>query len=156
MTPRPEVLGARVDPTTIPLPAPTPVSEGFWAGCRAGRLLVPRCRACGHQFFPPQPACTRCLSPDIEERECTGRGALYSYTIVWRPQNPAFQVPYIVAIVELDEGWHLVTNLLNCEPEEVEVGMPVTVRFTSVSDDITLPYFVPDPGVPPVRRGSAS
>ena len=137
------ILGARRLPTTIPLPVASPVSRPFWDACRAHRLVVQRCGACGNQFFPPQPACTRCLSSDIVFHECTGRGIVYSYTTVWRPQNPGFEIPYIVAIIQLEEGWHLATNLLDCSPERVEIGLPVEVRFTEMSDTVTLPYFVP-------------
>ena len=76
-------------------------------------------------------------------RKSSGRGAVYSYTVVHRPPRPAFTAPYVVAIVELEEGWHLLTNLVDVAPEAVTVGMPVEVAFRALSDAITLPYFRP-------------
>ena len=93
--------------------------------------------------FIPQPLCTRCQSDALEWVESTGRGTVYSHTVVHRPPRPAFAVPYVVAIVELDEGWHMLTNLIDCRPEEVCVGMPVEVAFRPASEAITLPYFRP-------------
>jgi uncharacterized OB-fold protein len=71
----------------------------------------------------------------------SGRGTVYSYTVVHRPPRPAFAVPYIVAIVELDEGWHMLTNLVDVAPAAVTVGMPVEASFRPMSEEITLPYF---------------
>ena len=73
--------------------------------------------------------------------DTSGLGTVYSYTVVHRPQRPEFAVPYVVAIVELDEGFHMLTNLVECRPEDVEVGMPVVVHFQRMSEAITLPYF---------------
>ena len=126
-----------------PLPEPTELSRPFWEGCRRGELLVQRCRACGHHVFIPEAACTRCLAPDLEWAPSSGRGVVYSYTIVYRPQQPTFAVPYVAAIVELEEGWHALTNIVGCPPEQVRVGMPVRVHFERRSDEITLPLFRP-------------
>ncbi len=127
----------------IPLPRPTPLSEPFWEGCREGELRVQRCRACGRYVFIPQPACTGCLSRDLAWTRVAGRGVVYSYTVVHRPPNPAFEVPYTVVIVELEEGFHMLSNLVDCEPEAVRVGMPVEVCFERVSEEIALPRFRP-------------
>ena len=75
--------------------------------------------------------------------ESSGRGTLYSYTVVHRPQQPVFEVPYTVAIVELEEGWYMLSKLVDCEPEEVEIGMPLEVSFRPMSEEITLPFFRP-------------
>ena len=85
---------------------------------------------------------TRCQS-DSDWAESSWRGTVYSYTIVHRPPRPDFAVPYVVAIVELDEGWHMLTNLVDVAPATVHVGMPVEVVFRAMSDEITLPYFGP-------------
>ncbi len=127
----------------IPLPRPTQLSRPHWEGCREGRLLVQRCASCGEYVFIPQPICTRCQSDALEWVESTGRGTLYSYTIVHRPQRPEFEVPYTVAIVELEEGWHMLSHLVECEPESIAVGMPLEVSFRRMSDEITLPLFRP-------------
>jgi uncharacterized OB-fold protein len=129
--------------TSTPLPRPTPLSRPHWDGCREGRLRVQRCRACGNHVFIPLPLCNACGARELEWVDTSGRGTVYSYTTVWRPQRPEFQVPYTVAIVEMEEGWHLLTNLIGCEPAQVRVGMPVQVDFRRRSDEITLPYFRP-------------
>jgi hypothetical protein len=127
----------------IPLPRPTSLSRPHWDGCREGVLRVQRCRACGHFVFIPQPICTRCQASALDWVESTGRGTVYSYTVVHRAPRPAFAVPYVVAIVELDEGWHMLSNLVDVAPEQVGVGMPVEVSFRVVSEAITLPCFRP-------------
>lgn len=127
----------------IPLPRPSPISQPYWDACRRGELTVQRCAACGHYVFIPQPACTRCLSSALEWVRSSGRGRVYSYTVVWRPQQPAFEVPYTVAIVEMDEGWKTLTNIVDCPVDDVRVGMDVEVKFVPMSEEITLPMFRP-------------
>jgi hypothetical protein len=128
---------------SIPLPRPTRLSRPHWDGCREGVLRVQRCRACGQLVFIPQPICTRCQADALDWVASSGRGVVYSYTVVHRPPRPTFAAPYVVAIVELEEGWHMLTNLIDVAPEAVRVGLPVAVRFRPMSPDITLPYFGP-------------
>ena len=130
----------------IPLPTPTPLSQPHWDACREGRLLVQRCDACGTHVFIPRPVCTACQSEALTWVESSGRGVLYSHTTVHRPQRPEFDVPYTVAIVELEEGWHMLSNLVGCEPDALEVGMPVEVCFREMTPEITLPLFRPAAG----------
>jgi hypothetical protein len=104
---------------------------------------VQRCGACGGYVFIPQPVCTHCQSGELEWVRSSGRGTLYSYTTVHRPQRPEFAVPYTVAIVELEEGFFMLTNLVDCPPEQMRIGMPVEVSFRPMSDEITLPMFRP-------------
>lgn len=125
----------------IPLPRPTPLSQPHWDGCREGVLRVQRCNGCGSFVFVPKPVCGGCLGNDLSWVESSGRGTLYSYTTVERPQQPSFEVPYTVAIVELEEGWHMLSNLIGIAPDDVEIGMPLEVSFERMSDEITLPYF---------------
>jgi len=127
----------------IPLPRPTAVSAPHWEGCREGRLRVQRCRDCGAHVFVPQPVCTGCFGDGLEWVESSGRGTLYSYTMIHRPQRPVFEVPYTVVIVELEEGWTMLSNLIECDPEEIRVGMPLEVSFRRMSEEITLPFFRP-------------
>lgn len=127
----------------IPLPRPTELSRPHWDGCRQGVLRVQRCRACGAYVFIPRPACTRCQGQELEWVTSSGRGTVYSLTTVYRPQRPEFQVPYTVAIVELEEGWHMLTNLVDCPVDQMRVGLPVEVTFRPMSDEITLPFFRP-------------
>jgi len=128
---------------TIPLPHATPVSAPHWQGCREGRLLVQRCATCGRYVFIPRPGCTHCLTGTLEWVESSGRGTVYSFSVVHRPQRPEFEVPYVVAVIELEEGWHMLSNLVDVAPEAVGVGLPVEVAFREMSPDVTLPYFRP-------------
>lgn len=127
----------------IPLPRPTPLSQPHWDGCRESVLRVQRCRDCGQYVFIPQPVCTNCLGEELEWVESSGLGTLYSYTIVERPQQPAFDVPYMPIIVEMEEGWHMLSNLPDVPKDEVGIGMPLEVCFVRMSEEITLPYFRP-------------
>ncbi len=132
-----------VQPTGIPLPQPTALSQPHWDGCKRGELLVQRCLDCQGYVFIPQQACTHCLSDRLEWVRSSGTGTLYSYTTVYRPQQPSFETPYVSAIIEVEEGWYMLTNLIGLEPEDVRIGMPVEVDFHELSEEITLPYFRP-------------
>ncbi|MCA9505167.1 MAG: Zn-ribbon domain-containing OB-fold protein [Spirochaetaceae bacterium] len=125
----------------IPLPRPTALSRPHWDGCREGTLRVQRCRDCQTLVFIPQPCCGNCLSERLEWVDSSGRGTIYSYTTVYRPQQPVFETPYTVVIVELEEGWHMLSNLLGVAPDDVRIGAEVEVDFHAMSDEITLPYF---------------
>ena len=131
------------DDPQIPLPIPTPTSAPHWEGARTGRLRVQRCRSCGEHIFIPQPTCTQCLSSELEWIDSSGLGTLYSYTVVHRPQQPAFRTPYAVAIVEVEEGFFMLSNLVDCEEADIRIGMPLEVTFQAMSDEISLPYFRP-------------
>ena len=127
----------------IPLPRPTPLSRPHWEGCVEGVLRVQRCDECGSFVFVPSPVCGGCRGTKLSWVESSGRGTLYSYTTVHRPQQPVFEVPYVVAIVELEEGWHMLSNLVDVAIDDVAIGMPLEVSFERKSDEIVLPYFRP-------------
>ena len=124
-----------------PLPRPTTLSKPYWDACREGKLTVQKCSDCGTLFFIPQPCCSGCMSENFEWVESAGRGTLYSFTTVYRPQQPSFEVPYTVVVVELDEGYHMLSNLVGVEPEDVKIGLPLEVVFEERSEEITLPLF---------------
>ena len=132
-----------VQPAGIPLPIPSSISEPHWEGCRRDELLVQRCLDCQGYVFIPQAACTHCLSDNLEWVRSSGKGSVYSYTTVYRPQQPAFETPYVVAIIEVEEGWYMLANLIEMELDDVRVGLPVEVTFHAINDEITLPYFRP-------------
>jgi uncharacterized OB-fold protein len=92
-------------------------------------LLIQTCSGCGYRHSTPQEFCRSCHSEALEWREASGHGTIYSHTAVWRPQTAAFDVPYVVAIVELDEGPYLLTNVIGCSPEDVGIGMEVELTF---------------------------
>jgi uncharacterized OB-fold protein len=128
---------------TIPLPQPTMVSRPFWDGCKRGELLFQRCDACGGATWSPALMCCNCFSTDLRWEQSKGEGEVYSWTVVWRPQTPQFTVPYAAVIMRMDEGYDFLSNMIECEPDAIRVGMRAKVAFRQLTDDITLPYFVP-------------
>jgi uncharacterized OB-fold protein len=91
----------------------------------------------------PARSCAACGAAALSWEPSAGRGTLYSWTVVWRPQHPSFAVPYAPAIVELDEGAYVMSAMIGCEPDDLRAGMPVVVEFHAASDEVTLPYFRP-------------
>ena len=132
---------AQTNRPQTPLPHPTQLSQPFWDACREGRLVVQRCEDCGTHVFIPQPCCSSCFGNRLEWVESSGRGTLYSFTTVYRPQQPSFEVPYTVVVIEMEEGWYMLSNLVGVEPEDVAIGTPLEVQFEERSDEITLPMF---------------
>ena len=128
-----------------PLPHPTPLSQPFWDAARQHLLTIQRCTSCGAHIFYPRSGCTECGRPELEWIEVSGRATVYSFTIARRPTvgELADRVPYVVAIVELEEGPHMATNIVDCDPEQVRIGQPVEAVFEDVSDEISLVYFRP-------------
>lgn len=134
-------MSAEAAMPNTPLPRPTALSRPFWDACREERLIVQRCKACSAYVFIPQPCCGECMSDELEWVESSGRGTLYSFTTVHRPQQPSFRVPYTVVVVEMEEGWYMLSNLVGVAEDEIEIGSPLEVFFESRSDEITLPLF---------------
>ncbi|MEB4211236.1 Zn-ribbon domain-containing OB-fold protein [Mycobacterium sp. 94-17] len=129
-------------PQTGPVPhASSDVSGNFWEGCRSHELRYQHCGACGSANFPPTEHCRQCLSDDLRWRRGSGRGEIYSWTVVYRPVTPEFVPPYAPAIVTLDEGYQMLTNVVGVAPEDLGVGMRVRVEFHATETDVTLPYF---------------
>jgi len=127
-----------------PLPMPTEDSAAYWEGTRAGELRAQRCVACGHLRWPPATHCPKCLSADHAWVKLSGRGKVFSWIVVHKSQHPAFWGdPFNVAIVELDEGPRLHTNLVEVDPAAIRIGLPVQVVFEKQNDEITLPRFRP-------------
>jgi uncharacterized OB-fold protein len=128
-------------------PPVTEEAEPFWDATRRQELALPWCRHCGRPFWYPRPVCPRCLSPDIEWRESAGRGQVHAVSVMHRPANPtmAQRVPYAVALIDLDEGVRMMSNVVGIDPGEVEVGMDVTVAWEPLSDGRRLPLFAPGP-----------
>lgn len=125
-----------------PLPQPDALTAPFWDACRRGALEVAACSDCGHRFLPPGPCCPRCWCPRLAPQEASGRGRVFSFAVYRRTYHPGMPAPYVVALVELDEGPRLISNIVGCAPEEVAVDMPVEVRFEAMGD-FTLPRFAP-------------
>ncbi|MDV6285993.1 Zn-ribbon domain-containing OB-fold protein [Rhodococcus jostii] len=100
---------------------------------------------CDTAVFKPQAFCPSCWSTRLAWTESLGFGTIYSYSVVWRAQSPAFDTPYVVAIIELAEGFHMMSNIVNCDETTVHCGMPVTVTFRKMPEGMTLPFFEPSP-----------
>ena len=135
--------GGDAPPPLRPRPAVTPDLAFFFDGVRRGELLIQRCAACGTLRHPPRPACARCGSFEWDTVTASGRGTVYSFVVVHHPQVPGFDYPLPIAVVELEEGTRLVADLIDVDPAEVRVGMPVTVEMVAVDDELTLAMFRP-------------
>jgi uncharacterized OB-fold protein len=122
-------------------------TQPFWDAAREGRLAAPRCASCGSFRMPPTPFCPHCRSQEIDWVTLSGKGVLYSYTTVARAIVPeaADHVPYVAAVIELPDagGVRLVSNMVECEIEQLAIGMPVTVLFDGLPDGVAVPRFRP-------------
>ena len=127
-----------------PLPAITPETRHFWEGTRAGELRLQRCDACAHVYFPPRPFCPQCSGREVSVVRASGRATLYSYVIHHRPA-PGFTPPYSIAVVQLEEGPRMMTNIVDVAqtPEALQLDMPLEVAFQRMNDEIHLPLFRP-------------
>jgi uncharacterized OB-fold protein len=135
------------DLTEVPraLPPLDDVHRPFWTGGSDGRLLILRCEGCGRWVHPPVATCPACGGA-LRAEPVSGRATVFTYTVNHHPFNPAVPVPYVVAIVELEEqaGLRVVTNLVHCDVEDLAIGMPVRVAFEA-HGDVFVPVFEPDP-----------
>ncbi|ODS66933.1 MAG: hypothetical protein ABS43_30760 [Bordetella sp. SCN 67-23] len=127
-----------------PRPVIDPGSEPFWSAAKQHRLSIPRCKACNQHHFYPRELCPHCHSDELEWTDASGRGEIYSYTIARKPAGPAFaaDVPYVVAMIALDEGPRMLTNIITADVDSVRIGDRVRVKFDDVAADLTLPKFV--------------
>ena len=127
-----------------PAPRPTPETKEFWDGTAAGELRLQRCRPCDAFYFPPRPFCPRCLSDEVEWERTSGRGRLYSYVINHRPPPPFGTEPYAIAVVELDEGPRMMSNIVGVPntPEDLVLDMALEVTFEQ-RGDVAVPLFQP-------------
>jgi uncharacterized OB-fold protein len=129
--------------TGPPRPEPSELTAPFWAAARDHVLVRPRCAACGTSFFTPQIACPACLSEDWSYEPSSGRGLVYSATVVHRAPFPGLETPYQVAIVDLEEGWSMLTNIIGSDVAPAPIGTPVEVAWVDVDAELTLPAFRP-------------
>jgi uncharacterized OB-fold protein len=126
-----------------PLPAPTLDNAPFYEAARRGELRFQRCASCGAFRHYPRPICPKCLGREYTWEQASGRGSVYTWTIVRGPTLPAFEhrLPYNVVDVLLEEGVHFVSEVVDCAPEAIEAGMPVVATFVPVTEEITLVKF---------------
>ena len=129
-----------------PVPRPNSVSAPFWEAAKEGRLRIQRCQACGAYVFYPREVCSECLAAELEWVHASGKGTLYSFTIARAPTHPAFSddVPYVIAIVELEEGPRITTNIIDCPEEDIRIGMALQATFPQIEDSQALVKFRPE------------
>jgi uncharacterized OB-fold protein len=138
------------DPPFRILPKLTDWNRDFWTSGERGELRFWRCQDCGFYIHPPQPLCPQCHSKNMKTEAVSGKATVASYTINHQPWMPGPELPYVVAIVEMPEqaALRLTTNIVNCPPDQVTVGMPVRVTFEHHPDpdgDVYIPLFEPNP-----------
>jgi uncharacterized OB-fold protein len=131
-----------------PVPIVNDWARPFWQGAREQRLLMQQCVDCGKHIFYPRIACPHCFSDHLEWVEASGKGTVYSYTVVESNAPSAFvpDMPYVIAVVKLEEGVQMLSNIVGCAPSDVRCDMPVEVVFEQLDEQFTLPKFRPSRG----------
>ena len=126
-----------------PLPPVNGDSAPYWRGAGEGRLILRQCLSCGTVMFYPRSNCTKCMSSELDWIEASGRGQVYSATICYRAPDQSFrpEVPYVIALIDLEEGPRMMSNVTGCAPEEVSIGDAVEVWFEAATDEIAIPKF---------------
>ncbi len=130
-----------------PIPQVTDLNRFYWEAVAEHRLELLRCNVCGHYVHYPRPACATCQATDLAPEQISGRGTLYSYSVIMQASHPYFvdKIPYIIGIVAIEEepAVHIPTALVDCEEAELRCGIPVEVVFRAVTPTLTLPFFRP-------------
>lgn len=131
------------EPYNKPLPLMVGMTKEFYDFCKQRELRFQRCQRCGRWRHVPREMCAACGSWDWEWAKSSGRGRVFTWTVVARPMHPAFMqdVPYAAVVVEMEEGVRVVTTLVDCPPEDIRMSMPVEVVFEDVTEEVTLPRF---------------
>ncbi len=132
-------------PYEKPLPRVNSDNRPFWEGCREHELRFQQCKDCHHVRWPPSVLCPQCHGTEINWLTARGTGRVYTFTVYHQAFHPGFanELPYTVAVVAMDEGPHLLTNIVDCPPDKVECDMPVEVTWKDVNEEISLPKFRP-------------
>lgn len=127
------------------LPTVTGETKPFWDACKEGRLLLQRCRACGEHQSYYRGFCAHCWSRDVEDVVSSGRGTVWSYTVTHQNRTPGYkeELPYVVALVELEGGVKVFTNIVGCDAERVHIGMAVKLTFAQAENGTSIPLFEP-------------
>jgi uncharacterized protein len=135
---------ARLSTVRFDLPTPEGDTIEFWEAAKEKRLLIKHCFDCDTYSYYPRPFCPRCWSEQVEWHEASGRGTLYTWSVIYSNDMVPFRdrVPYVAAIVDLAEGPRMMTNVVDCPFDDLRVGMPLQVTFQAISDEFTIPVFV--------------
>lgn len=134
-----------MDEPNKPAPEVNPWAKPFWEAARENRLIIQKCADCSQHVFYPRMLCPQCFSKNLQWVEASGRGTIYSYTVVMNNSPSVFikDIPYVVALIKLEEGVQMLSNIVECDSEEVRCDMPVEVTFEKLNEDFTLPKFRP-------------
>jgi len=126
-----------------PLPTITDENRGFWEGATRGKICMQRCKDCGHVRYPISHVCPQCLSYSFEWADLSGRGVVFSYVVFHQLYNPAFKddIPYNVAMIQLEEGPRMYSNIVGVDNDAVKVGDKVEAVFDPVTPEVTIPRF---------------
>ena len=146
MSEEPRSASGERPPKPRPAPILDPESAPYWSAAHEGRLVVQHCQRCAtHQLYP-RDRCLSCRGP-VEWVEASGGGTVYSFTVIRQNHTRPFrdQLPYVVALVDLEEGPRVMTNIVGCEPEDVHIDMRVHASFEAVSDQASIVLFAPNP-----------
>ncbi len=125
------------------LPTIEPETQEFWDAAKRGQLMLGKCNGCHRIHYYPRPMCPHCWSEDVVMTPASGRGVIYTYSTVFVNDLPPFKerLPYVAASVELEEGVRVSTNIVDCAPKDLRIGMPVVAHFMPISEDVTIPVF---------------
>ena len=128
-----------------PIPVIQPWTREFWKATKKGNLLIQQCQECNSNIFFPKKVCPECWSGNLDWQEASGKAQVYTFTVMRDMVEPKFMgdLPYVIAMVDLEEGIRMTTRIVNCNPDDVEIGMNVEVVFEEVSPECSLPMFQP-------------
>jgi uncharacterized protein len=138
-------MSERFFPDTMPSPLADAITLPWWQAAAEHRLVVQRCAACGHPRLPPAPLCPECRSTDADWQPVTGRGVVYTYTVVHRPIAAGQPLPTVIAVISLEDagGVRMISNLVGVDPAAIEIGMPVELVWEDMSAELAIPRFRP-------------
>lgn len=138
-------MSERFFPDGMPEPMSDVITLPWWQAAAEHRLVVQRCTACEHTRLPPAPVCPECRSAESDWHEVPGRGEVYTYTLVHRPMAADQTLPFVIAVVSLEDagGVRMMSNIVGCDPEKVEIGMAVELVWEDMSEELAVPRFRP-------------
>jgi uncharacterized OB-fold protein len=136
-------MNERFFPASMPSPLANAATLPFWQAAAEHRLVVQRCTACGHTRLPPGPVCSECRSADADWKELSGRGEIYTYTVVHRPIAAGQQLPFVIAVIALEDsgGVRMISNVVDARPEEIGIGSRVELVWEDMSAELAIPRF---------------
>ncbi len=141
-------MSRRFFPDGMPPPLADATTLPWWEAAAEHRLVVQRCTSCRRTRHPPAPVCPECRSDESDWQELSGRGEVYSYTVVHRPIAAGQELPFVVAVIALEDsgGMRMISNVVDASPDQVEIGMPVELVWEDMSADLAIPRFRPRSG----------